>query len=40
MRDVENLTSDSYSAHKSTPGSGNEMVISIIYLIFEDEYAY
>ena len=33
VRDMKNLTSDLYSAHKSTPGSGNETVVSIVYLI-------
>ena len=33
VRDMKNLTLDLYSAHKSTPGSGNETVISIVYLI-------
>ena len=34
VRDMENLTLDSDSAHKSTPGSGSETVISIVWLIF------
>ena len=33
VNDMKNLTLDSYSAHKSTPSSGSETAVSIVWLI-------